>query len=629
MKKVYFYLSLAIIISISFLYNSSLYSPILNSDDAVVPLMIYDFHFPHDLYYWGANRFGSLIPLIGQVFYRIFLLTPLTSEAITHYLLLILGFWGFSSLFKSKLSKIIFGIIWFLPPLRMIDILKLSQGEQYCLIGMAIYYINKLNENIINKYSLKNHIYLMLVTLLMILSVWVSDLAVITIFILLLVHLIYFVKIHKNKTINVISKFPEFYYIFSGIILCTLFIYFAKSHALSENNYYDFFEVKIFINSFKIFIKSIIDLLLFNANEPYTSLYTYCIILILIYLAVIYWKVKFSNFSLKWSIIFAIDLLSVFVVILSSKWSYLNGVPRRYFVCSYISFWIVLLLTLENINELKIKKSIHFVVLIVTLLGGLGTILSYKYVWSKTTKPMVEIVKEFEKLGKIGVIADYWNSYIISVNDPENIKATPHDKSNVRNQNLVDEVFKQPNLYVIKDIWMKSFPDTLEQFGYVLLKEGDQFKMGGCDVCKYQKIKMNKYFPLAKMKYNKAKVIYDNVIKSNVLYASSGCDSCKENFIVYGPYIPIGIGNYTIQFYLKAEKPVNENPIAFIDVAADCGQTQLATKKLFINDFLSSSKYQKIELNFSATKRYNNAEFRLYYYGNANIYFEHIVLSEK
>jgi hypothetical protein len=152
MQKVLTPLIIGALIIVSFLFHSSLFSPLLNSDSAVVVLMIYDFHLPQDLYYWGANRFGSLIPLIGQLFYKGLHFTPIASEAISHYLILIAGFWGFSGLFNTRLSKIVLAIVWFLPPFRMIDILILSQGEQYSLIGIVILLLNKYNDPSINKY---------------------------------------------------------------------------------------------------------------------------------------------------------------------------------------------------------------------------------------------------------------------------------------------------------------------------------------------------------------------------------------------------------------------------------------------------------------------------------------------
>ena len=96
MKKI-FYLAIALIFLLSFRFYSSLFYPILNSDNAVTILMIHYFKLQHDLYFWEQDRMGSLIPLIGQIPFKIFHFSALTSEAITHYLILLLGFFAFSS----------------------------------------------------------------------------------------------------------------------------------------------------------------------------------------------------------------------------------------------------------------------------------------------------------------------------------------------------------------------------------------------------------------------------------------------------------------------------------------------------------------------------------------------------
>ena len=97
------------------------------------------------------------------------------------------------------------------------------------------------------------------------------------------------------------------------------------------------------------------------------------------------------------------------------------------------------------------------------------------------------VVGEFQQLGEIGIIAEYWNAYRTSCTAPDKIVATPHDQSDVRNLKLTDMVFEMDDIYVIKDMWLQSFPDTLCQFGHVLIKTCEPFRLGDCDVCKYDK----------------------------------------------------------------------------------------------------------------------------------------------
>jgi len=171
-----------------------------------------------------------------------------------------------------------------------------------------------------------------------------------------------------------------------------------------------------------------------------------------------------------------------------SKWTFLNSVPRRYFTCTYITLSFAMILILDNL-ELNKRRSIYFKILtlITVLVGGSSTIYNIKYFAPSSLIPMSTVLSDFEKLGRIGVISEYWNSYVTSCINPELIKATPHDQTYaVRNYKIVEEVFQQPNIYIIRDMWMDSFPDTMRQFDRTLVKAGDQVKLGDCFVCRYE-----------------------------------------------------------------------------------------------------------------------------------------------
>lgn len=192
-KKLYIPV-IIIIFLLSFRFYSSLFYPILNSDNGIIVLMIHDFKLPGDLYFWGQDRMGSLIPLAGQIFFKVFGFSALTSESITHYLILLVGFLAFASFFKSYFYRIVFAIIWFFPPIRLIDITQLSFGLHYSLIAIACYLL-KLNdmENIRNN-IFKHHFILILLTITFITVIWVSDMAIILVVLLILIQLYFYLK---------------------------------------------------------------------------------------------------------------------------------------------------------------------------------------------------------------------------------------------------------------------------------------------------------------------------------------------------------------------------------------------------------------------------------------------------
>lgn len=207
------------------------------------------------------------------------------------------------------------------------------------------------------------------------------------------------------------------------------------------------------------------------------------IVIFLLFLILKKGYIRYSENQFKWVVIFTLDLILIFIIILSSEWAHLNRIPRRYFGCRYISFWLVFLITFVSLQKIKKIKLINGLLLLTVILEGLGTIYNYKYISPIKLTPTIKTVREFEKLGKIGILSEYWNSYLSSASNPSQIKATPHKDYNVRNQNLVDSVFAADNFrYIDLDFETVKRNQNLEfriyfygtvdlYFSHVILKE--------------------------------------------------------------------------------------------------------------------------------------------------------------
>ncbi len=487
MKNFLFYFGISAIIILSFCFYSSDFYPLLGSDDAVTVLMIRNFQLPHDLYFWGQDRYGSLIPMLGQLFYHGFGLSPLTSESVTHYLLLIAGYFAFAGLLKTKFSRLILAVVWFFPPLRLIDLLRLNLGQEYSLLAISIFLIHKLYEREFDKYKLKQHLLLLSITILFILATWVSDLAAVSVFLILLLQ-VYFGFWRTDRHVDRIFRWrPGIYYAMAGLLIGSVFILYAKQQADKSPLYNNLNDFSTILASVRFFGNSMEELLFFKAAEPFTSVYLCMVILLSISLFYLRGRIHFERNQSKWFLFFVFDFVLIFCVIMASKWSYMNGVPRRYFAGNYIAFWMALLIASECLSESGIKKALRVLMLIAVVTAGAGSLYNLKYIWPKTLKPRAAYAREFESLGHIGIIGNYWNSYINSVTDPEQIVATPDDRSSVRNHEMAFEVMKRDTLYVIRDGWMETFPDSLNQFGTPLYKNGNEFRLGDCYVCRYKK----------------------------------------------------------------------------------------------------------------------------------------------
>lgn len=586
--------------------------------------MAHYYHLPHDLYCWGQDRGGTLIPLVSQIFIKIFHLSALTSVSFSNYILLLIGYLCFASLFKSFYSKILFGLIWFLPFQRFIDLLRFPIGVEYSLIALVIFLVTKLDDKITFK-RVKNHLLIIAIIFVSILAIWVSDLAMVTIVLLLFILFIYAFIERRNTFLNktVIS------YLIIGLISCFVLITYAKSFAgLKTEHYLTLNNIVDIKRSLHILFTKYIEVLTFQTRETLVSIYFYCIILFLI--SSLFYIVKKKLFLIlisdKWFVFFITDFVAIFGTFLISSWVLSNEMGRWYFVASYISLSLAILLAIEISSQVYQIKFIKILFLIIVLLGSISPLYTMQVVRPKSLKPMVEVVGEFKQLGEIGIIGEFWNSFLTSCPDPEMIKAVTHDQCYMRNPKLVDMVFERKNLYVIKDMWMEEFPDTLQQYGYILVKEGNQFNLGNCDVCKYNKIKLHKKFVLNKLN-NLSQASNHHSDVENELFIASNCNSCKESYVMHGPNIPIGIGEFAVKFHIKATNITKDYSIARLDVTSDGGAIILLSKDINKADF-SNNEYNYINLDFKTLKRHNNIEFRIYFYGNADIYIDQVELKE-
>ena len=56
--------------------------------------------------------------------------SAMTAVSLSNYLVLILGYVGFSSLIKSRYGKLVFALIWFFPFQRFIDLTRYTIGVE-------------------------------------------------------------------------------------------------------------------------------------------------------------------------------------------------------------------------------------------------------------------------------------------------------------------------------------------------------------------------------------------------------------------------------------------------------------------------------------------------------------------
>jgi len=478
-----YYSFLLLVILFSFINFSYRFYPLLNADMAINILMTPGYHLPHDLYAWGQDRGGSLIPLLSNLLYRLVPISPVSAVSVVHYLILIIGFFSATTLFKLKISRIFLALLWFFPPWHFADFVLFPFGTQFSLFLTGVFFLSISGKS---KSLAGQNLWLAVSCILMILSIWVSEMGILMVLLLCFLNIPEWIR--QKKGFMRSANFLYFINIFIWVILGSVFIFYAKSTATRIDVYSDhpFNSPGEMISSIHIILQSLYKVFLFSSENFIESIYAWMLIIGMPFvklLAIFANKGWFRKVDRKWFLFFLLNGIFTIIVIIISHWVFLNGVGRRYFVLVYISFAIVVLLLVETTEKRK-RKIANILLAVMILTAAVSSV--YKFYYPKHIPSRIKILSEFQSLGNIGLISEYWNSYLSATPDPIHIKATPHDKDYVRNFTLTEEVFAQPRIYIIKDMWMDSFPDTIRQFGRTLVKKGDKFYIGECWINQYE-----------------------------------------------------------------------------------------------------------------------------------------------
>ena len=627
-KPFLYLIPLLLVILFSFFTFSEAYYPLLNSDSALNILMAHSYNLPHDIYCWGQDRGGTLIPMIAYFFIKIFKIHAYWSCSLAHYLVLVSGYIAIALMLRSKLARIALAVVWFLPPFLMIDFTLGPFSTQYSVLAVAFYLINKIFYTE-RKNKISQSFYLCLICFVLFISIWVSDLSALTIFILIIFVMFYNTS-KGNIALKKIISSKELLISVLFILITFIFIYYTKAHAEKTTTYSEKMlnSISDIWKSVIIFSITIFKMISFRSKEPSMSIYLYSVLLSIFVLIFFTKKSKNNNvdqYEFNWALFFLINAVLSFLLLIFSHWVFLNGVNRRYFSVVFVSLWLAFLFYADKRNFFSNK--LFLTTLILTLCCSvISGVFSFYY--PVKMKPAIEVSAELKPLGKIGIIGEYWNSYINSCPDPDNIKTTPNDKETYRNQKMIDDVFSQPALYIIKDMWMKTFPDTIEQFGYVLHKKGEQFFIANSYICQYEILKMHKLFSIDTFKHKGVVVNDTAAIHKQSIYAQK---EDKDNYSVflYGPFITLGKGKYKVSFHLRTEKNIPEDTLAILDVSNNWGAEVLTKKYLTTKDLKNEGKYNFVDIVFDASKRLTSTEFRITYFGKAPLWFDCVELTEQ
>jgi hypothetical protein len=479
LNKCYFLL-LALIAGVSFFFLSPVNSQIFHSDIAVHVLMSYSFRWPQDLYYWGQDRLGSAVPAIGHLLYSCTSLSPVLCASLSKYIFLIAGFLSLSILFKTKSSKLIFALAWFIPLAAFQELVQLAQpyGEQFCFLGLMIFFLERSKRKA--ERSGSQLVYFSAAIACLFLSIWVSDLNWIAYFLLIA----FLVAENKSKPMKAWLPLAAAFAVISAAGFS--FIHYAKNVNPKEDDYSDHFfsAAPEIAEVIKIKFSELVQTLLFRCGNILYSWHAvfFCAGLVLLIYFLSSRKPGFRSF-MSWRNYFLAYALLCAAALFSSYWVSKNFSANRYFTVLYVSGWIVVLLSAEEAEERR-RKLLQRIFLLAALLGAASSIVPQCIFQEQPGR--LSRLDGFKSLGRIGVIGDYWRSYYIAAADPENIVATTHEGEKPRCRECTDSVMARPVIYLVRDGWLDSLPQRIWQHGKELERTASPRKIGGLLTAPYR-----------------------------------------------------------------------------------------------------------------------------------------------
>lgn len=524
---------LIVIIILSFSLFSHLFTPVLQSDHALNVLMAYDFDYK-TIYCWGQDRGGTLVPALGFVIHKLFSISPLTAVSLVYYLILTLGFWGYSTLIKNKSLLIPFGIAWFIPFQRFIEITSFPIGMSYCIFGIGLLFIRKIDFNI-SFLSKKNCFPVFAVCTLIFLACWTSDLAFVSLTISGIVLSLYTFKYYRQKTP---ISFLILYWI--ALISVYLALNWLKKYATGKTEMFQSLNTLNEVFSGLSKTKTQISKVLFTGDS--LLLFGAWVVGIALLFILFFFIKNLRQFLSKSAFVLNLlyfDFFGILTVLFLSHWVYLNELGRWYFVAVYISGTLIFFILLDQSTRFKKSKFPITILSLILLLTGLSNV-SESVRYFKKYKPATSTIKELNALGNIGIIGEYWNSFIFSIVDPEKIKSVENETNETRREQRIIEVLDQEKLYLVKDNWLDSLPKKTIQFGCYLTRVGEPFRIANSTFCQYQ---ANPNFTLD------SEVLFFNNAELKDGIAEINPNGNKYFYAVYGPYLTLTKGKYKIKLF--------------------------------------------------------------------------------
>ena len=498
------------------LFSFRIFAPInsatLGSDHAVHILMAYDFHWPDDLYFWGQNRLGSLLPLVSHLLLKIVPLRPVLVVSYVQYGILLIGFLAFASLLKRPVSQLIFALVWFMPLGEFSELLAIGQpyGPQLTCIAVALAIMDWLM-NHPEQPEFKRQFLITVATLSLWSSLWISDLSLVVLGLLLLAglgqltHQIYRNVDQRNRIRLSLQALGIHRFDLPNILLTSSlglgFVLYAKAHARVVKKYGLFAKPDEIVENIGRLINAFKNTVSFQVERPFLAVYVLLVLVLFTYLIYLAFsrQTQLSSIPSRWFYLFLATAIFSFILLVLLYWTYKNP-NLRYYTFVYLFSWMAMLTYIEGFSSAVASKA-YFLLILIIIASSLS--LPPRTFFFHAKASTIQQLEPVQSLGKAGFIGDYWTAYLTCTVNPAQMNCTPYDKKgmspcsatpqnqkkfgSVRCPRCIAKTLDSEAIYLIRDRWLDQFPAEIQQFGQCLVKAGEPQKLGLFEMALYKK----------------------------------------------------------------------------------------------------------------------------------------------
>jgi hypothetical protein len=450
----------------------------LNSDHAIHALMADYFLFKKNLYYWGQDRLGSLIPMVAAPFQNLGM-SSIWAAACSQLLLVLATYYFFQKHFSKAIFKGSLALVLLLPVYPFL--MQTMIGHPYLaqLFFTGAYLTLPISQKLAGRWQA------LLLPLLMAGAVWSSELA--------LVGIIAFGIAYYKYWWPLLKKHYLFFMV--GLALGVGFLYYAKITAYQQAVYQQkIASLPEIYQTLSYYSNQFWQVLTLDTNKIYNS--------VLVYVLMINFIALFSLFSIKKLLqnrVFTFALLTAIgttAAVIISHWVVFMNYPYNYFIPAYFFLIIALISGWQSyIPKIGIVKRCWLILFPVSYI--IAHIVAC--MWFINTQPLkvngridkfqaTTLVKQLEgeSLKGIGLLGTYWNAYLIDAFSSQ-ILGMPCEGYEVRSFQYYYEVFERPVVF-LRNGCVPELSDTIYQHKQTLLKVSPVYRLDTLEYAYYKSI---------------------------------------------------------------------------------------------------------------------------------------------